>query len=215
MQSGVWKELVLWKWGDVDRPGNGVRTLSDGGGIMYYDKEVGWGVETSDDVAWLYRLWVVLVVCKIMGRYSNGTSEHEKWFEGGRRSVYKERLLGVGGFPFLLSLLILLYSKASMTLNQLWLLSCLDHLITNFETLCSDYDITLLLPISPTSNPDCYAGTSPSKHNWYWMYCQHCLTRCFDLVWYYCKVTKSYILICYQCSHELANSDVPAPFERL
>jgi len=41
MQSGVWKELVLWKWGDVDRPGNGVRTLSDGGGIMYYDKEVG------------------------------------------------------------------------------------------------------------------------------------------------------------------------------
>jgi len=38
---------------------------------------------------------------------------------GGRQSVYKERLLGVGGFPFLLSLLILLYSKASTTLTQL------------------------------------------------------------------------------------------------
>jgi hypothetical protein len=53
------------------------------------------------------------VVCKIIGWYSDGTSEHEKWFEGGRRIVYKESVVGVGGFPFLLSLLVLLYSKAS------------------------------------------------------------------------------------------------------
>jgi len=31
-----------------------VRTLRDGGGIICYDKEVGGGVVTSDDVAWLY-----------------------------------------------------------------------------------------------------------------------------------------------------------------
>jgi hypothetical protein len=43
----------------------------------------------------------------------DGTLEHEEWFGGGRRIVYKERLVGVGGFPFLLSLLVLLYSKAS------------------------------------------------------------------------------------------------------
>jgi len=61
----------------------------------------------------------VLGVCKIKRRYSDCTSEHREWFEGGRRSVYKERLLGVAGFPVLLSLLVLLYSKASTTLKQL------------------------------------------------------------------------------------------------
>ena len=60
---------------------------------------------------------VMLMVCKIMVGYSDGTSEHEEWFEGGRRSVYKERLFGVGRLPFLLSLLVLLYSKASTTLT--------------------------------------------------------------------------------------------------
>jgi len=60
---------------------------------------------------------VVLVVCKIMVAYSEGTLECEEWFECGRRIVYKERLFGIGGFPYLLSLLILLYSKASTTLT--------------------------------------------------------------------------------------------------
>jgi len=40
-------------------------------------------------------------------------SEHEEWFDGGRQIVYEESVVGVGGFPLLLSLLILLYSKAS------------------------------------------------------------------------------------------------------
>ena len=48
-----------------------------------------------------------------MGWDSDGTSEHEEWFEGGRPTVYKESVDGVGGFPFLLSLLVLFYSKAS------------------------------------------------------------------------------------------------------
>jgi hypothetical protein len=38
---------------------------------------------------------------------------HEEWFKGGRRIVYKESVVGVGGFPLLLSLVVLLYSKAS------------------------------------------------------------------------------------------------------
>ena len=50
---------------------------------------------------------------KITGWDSDGTSEHEEWFEGGTRSVYKENVVGVGGFPFLLSLLVLLYGTAS------------------------------------------------------------------------------------------------------
>ena len=57
-------------------------------------------------------------MCNIIREYVDGTSEHEEWFEGGRRSVYNERLVGVGGFPFLLSVLVLLYSKASAPLNQ-------------------------------------------------------------------------------------------------
>jgi hypothetical protein len=44
---------------------------------------------------------------------SDGTSKDGEKFEGGRRSVYKESVVGVGGFPFLVSLLVLLYSKAS------------------------------------------------------------------------------------------------------
>ena len=78
---------------------------------------------------------VVQVVCKIMVGYSDGTSEHGEWLDGGTRSVHKERLFGVGRFPFLQSLLDLLYSKASTTLNQLRFLSCLDLLDTDFEFL--------------------------------------------------------------------------------
>ena len=53
------------------------------------------------------------MVCKIMGSGLDGTSEHQEWFEDGRRTVYKESIVGVGGFTFLLSLLVLMYSKAS------------------------------------------------------------------------------------------------------
>jgi len=147
---------VLWKGGDMDGHGDGVGIFEDGGGIIRYDKEVVWVVAMSDDVAWLRLIRVVLMLCKIMDGYLDGTSEHEEWFEGGRRSVYKQRLFGVGGFPFLLSLLVLLYSRASTTLTQPWFLSCRDSLDTNFEASYSDYNITSLLPISPSSDPACY-----------------------------------------------------------
>jgi len=53
------------------------------------------------------------MVSKIIGWDSDGTSKHEQWFEGSRRIVYKESVVGVAGFPFLLSWLVLLYSTAS------------------------------------------------------------------------------------------------------
>jgi hypothetical protein len=43
--------------------------------------------------------------------YSVGRLEHGEWFRGIGGSVYKERLFAVGGFPFLLSLLVLLSSN--------------------------------------------------------------------------------------------------------
>jgi hypothetical protein len=42
------------------------------------------------------------------------------------------------------------------TLQQLRLLSCLDSLETNFNTLVLFSDITLLLPVSPTPDPARY-----------------------------------------------------------
>jgi len=54
MALGGWKELVLWKGGDVDRRGDGVVIWRDVGSIICYDKEEVWGVARSDDVAWLY-----------------------------------------------------------------------------------------------------------------------------------------------------------------
>jgi hypothetical protein len=54
---------------------------------------------------------VVLLVYKIMGEDSDGIAEHEELFQDGIRTVNKYRLFGVGGFPFHLSLLVLLYSK--------------------------------------------------------------------------------------------------------
>jgi hypothetical protein len=50
---------------------------------------------------------------KIMGGGLNGTSEYKECFEGGRCTVYTETVVGLGGFPLLLSLLLLLYSDAS------------------------------------------------------------------------------------------------------
>jgi len=55
----------------------------------------------------------MLRVYNIMGWDSDATSKHGEWFEGGRRIVYKESVVGVGGFHCLLALLVLLYSKAS------------------------------------------------------------------------------------------------------
>jgi len=40
MESGRWKEFMLQTGGAVERLGNGVRMLRDGGGIICYDKEV-------------------------------------------------------------------------------------------------------------------------------------------------------------------------------
>jgi len=45
---------VLPKDEDVEGCGNEVRMLREGGGIICVDKEVGRGVVTFDDVAWLY-----------------------------------------------------------------------------------------------------------------------------------------------------------------
>ena len=84
------------------------------------------------------------VVCKIMGYDSDRTSEHGEWFGGGRRIVYKESVDGVGGFPFLLSLLVLLYSKASYDFETALtlVLSCLVLSCFQYQ-LCSTPPVTV------------------------------------------------------------------------
>ena len=51
-------------------------------------------------------------------------------------------------------------AKQVTTLKQLRLLSCLDLLETNLEPLVLFYDITFVLPISPTPDPARYTRTS-------------------------------------------------------
>jgi len=58
----------------------------------------------------------------------------------GRRRLYEERLFDVAGFPFLLSVLVLLYSKASTTLTQNWLLSGLEPFNMNYEASFPNYN---------------------------------------------------------------------------
>jgi hypothetical protein len=54
-----------------------------------------------------------LVVGKIRRGNLESTSEHKEWFQADRGIVFEERLFGVRGFPFLLSMLMLKNSEAS------------------------------------------------------------------------------------------------------
>jgi hypothetical protein len=55
---------------------------------------------------------VVVLIKSCAGGVQDDTIRFE-WLAGGRRTVYTESVVGVGRFAFLLSLLVLLYSKAS------------------------------------------------------------------------------------------------------
>jgi len=76
----------------------------------------------------------------------------------------KRVLFGVGGFPFLLSLLVLLYSKARYDFERAstFVLFCL--FLTSSKRTSSPvrtaFEIILLLPISPTSDPARYTRMS-------------------------------------------------------
>jgi len=70
---------------------------------------------------------VVLIVSQILEDDLDGKLKHEEWFIVGRHTVYKERLFGVGGFPFLLSLYILLNTKvvlATVPFSDCFYYSC-------------------------------------------------------------------------------------------
>jgi len=113
-------ELVSRNTEDGDR---WVERMCGGGGIIWYDEEVVWGIGKSDDVVWIVLKSALLVVCRIMREDSDDTLEPEEWLEGNRRGVYHLRLFVIGPFLFLLSLFILLNSKVTDDFGQLWLLS--------------------------------------------------------------------------------------------
>jgi len=85
----------------------------------------------------------------------------------------KRVLIGIGGFPFLLSLLVLLYSKASYDFETAltFVLFCL--VLTCSKRTSSPvrpaFEITLLLPISPSFDPARYtiyaAAASSNNHD--------------------------------------------------
>lgn len=75
------------------------------------------------------------MVCKILECYPDGTSKHGEWFGGGRLTVYKARVVGVGGFTFCSLCSFSCIANQVTTLKQLRLLSCVDSLETNIEPL--------------------------------------------------------------------------------
>jgi len=131
-----WCENIAWWWWD-----NLARLESE---LRFCD--LGWC-----SVVVLIRVW--LVVCKIMSEDWDGTLEHERSFKGGRWIVYEERLLDVGWFPFLFSLLLLMYSKA---LHDFEIASTLVLFSQYVQKFCLDSNITLLIPKSPMPNPTHY-----------------------------------------------------------
>jgi len=48
-------------------------------------------------------LRILLLVYKIMRDESDGQSEHKRWSEGGRQTVYQAQLFGGWELPFVLS----------------------------------------------------------------------------------------------------------------
>jgi len=73
----------------------------------------------------------------------------------------KRGCLVLENFLFFLSLLILLYSKASMTLKQLQILSCSDFLKQTSSTFVMNMISHYLLPLLPAPDSTCYTRTSP------------------------------------------------------
>jgi len=145
-----------------------------------------------------------------MGCDSDGTSEHEEWFEGGRRIVYKQSVVGIGGFPFVLSFLGLLYSKASYDLEpastvvltwfpwyELWVSSALfaiSHLSFHYH----------LRPTPPVTLEWVW-----SYRTWYWMClypstgCKYCFEPCSVSCWVYVAPNSHWIHVCDDCVDEL------------
>jgi len=68
----------------------------------------------------------------------------------------KRVLLALEDFLFFSLYSFCCIEKQATTLKQLRLLSCLDFLETNLESLVLSSDITFLLPVSPTPDPACY-----------------------------------------------------------
>jgi len=91
-----------------------------------------------------------------MVKDSDSALKHDEWLQGDRWTVYNERLFAVGGFPFLHSLLILLYSKASYDYETGPILDtfCLSQL--KFGVPGSNYNRTVGLPKSPMPEPAGY-----------------------------------------------------------
>jgi len=141
-----------------------------------------------------------------MGWDSDGTSEHEQWFEGGRRIVYKESVDGVGGFPFLLSLLVLLYSKASYDFETAptLVLSCL--VLSGLVSL-SILHYCHLCHLRPT--PPVTLERVIQHRTWYWMClhpstgCKYCSEPCSISCWVYLASNYRWIHVCDDCVNEL------------
>jgi len=113
---------------------------------------------------------VALVVSESMGNDLDGTLVYEGWFQGGLCVAYIERLFGVGGFTFLLLLLILLYTKPRYNFELASKLVWFDSPETKLEHDCFVYIISLFVTnITYTQPRPVYSGYPRYE----WEYRQH------------------------------------------
>ena len=124
-----------WQGETLDDTGWDAGTLYDGGRISWGDNGSVWKCCDIARCGVVMMIRILLVVCKIRRRDWDSTLKHGRWFEGDRRTVYKERLFVVGGFSFHLSLLLLLYSKAIDNAGTALILVLPWFLYPNFEHL--------------------------------------------------------------------------------
>jgi len=154
----------------MDGRGDGVGMFGDGGGIICYDKEVAWGVATSDDVAWLYwwelcwwgvRSWLdIWMVHRSMGNNSRVADE-----------VYiQRRCLVLEDF-----LLFALYSFSSIA-NQVPLWTSFDSCLVLISSIGTSS--FALITISHSSYQYHLRLTPPVTQSWVYAVLGVCCTWC-------------------------------------
>jgi hypothetical protein len=112
---------------------------------------------------------VGVAVGKIMGKDSYGTSIYMEGCMGGLWNIYEVWVLAVGGFQFLLSLLVLWDTRARYDIQTVPTLDLDWFLDTNPVHWCSDFITTLLLLIIPMPDPSHYRYRLYSTYSDWWM----------------------------------------------
>jgi len=168
-------QMVLLRVREIRSPRVWAATLWNGVGNVSRSNDAIWGEVTSGCIAWLCwerrDWWHARSQRKIQMIYWS-MRIHPKVAE---ELDIKSCRLTLKHLLFYSCYSVICIAKQQVTMIQLRRLPCPDFLIWYWIAFCSDYDITFLLPISPTSDPTDCTRTNPLYHWCYWV-CLLCST---------------------------------------